>query len=179
MLSRNLRTRRARKAAMPHAATPVYSMEPAAARTFAIPRNRKLYEWWLARRGARAMPARADFDPTHMRGMLGYFSFVEVLPGGRFRFRVDGTEVVAATGVDMTGRMADLYPHDERRDAILASYRRTVAERQAMRIYMDIELDRRWFNLEIALLPLGDTAAGVTHLISGMGTAPELPRSGP
>lgn len=164
---------------MPPSKTPIYSTEPAALQSFAIARNRQLYEWWLERRGARTMPARADFDPCDMRGMLGFFSFLEVLPDGRFRFRIDGTEVVAATGVDMTGRMADLYPHSERRDAILASYRRIVAERQALRIYMDVELDRRWFNLEIVLLPLGDDANGVTHLISGMGTSPELPRSWP
>jgi hypothetical protein len=164
---------------MSHIKTPIYLMEPAAGQAFAIARNRQLYEWWLERRGRRAMPTRADFDPAQMRGMLGYFSFLEVLPGGRFRFRVDGTEVVAATGVDMTGRMADSYPHTERRDAILASYVRTVAERQAMRIYMDVELDRRWFNLEIILLPLGDESNGVTHLISGMGSSPELPRSWP
>jgi hypothetical protein len=164
---------------MPQIKMPIYSIEPAAGQAFAIARNRQLYEWWLDRRGTRAMPTRADFDPTHMRGMLGYFSFLEVLPDGRFLFCVDGTEVVAATGVDMTGRTADSYPHTERRDAIIASYKRTIAERQAIRIYMDVELDRRWFNLEIILLPLGDDSNGVTHLISGMGSSPELPRSWP
>jgi hypothetical protein len=79
----------------------------------------ELYDYWVARRGSRPMPARADINPADIPRHLQNLMLVDVLPGEpvRFRYRLIGTRVVAATGEDRTGRLFhevkffELYPN--------------------------------------------------------------------
>src|ERR1043166_5771842 len=67
------------------------------------------YGYWRAKRGARAMPRRADIDPTEMDPrLLPNLMLTEVVDGGRrFRFRLVGTGVVSGIVSDLTGRYVD------------------------------------------------------------------------
>jgi hypothetical protein len=61
--------------------------------------------YWDKKRGARAMPRRADIDPVELRTHLPYFGLVDVIDGGRdFRFRLLGTEFSRLFGRDSTGK---------------------------------------------------------------------------
>jgi hypothetical protein len=68
----------------------------------------KLYEHWLTWRGSRRMPSRADIDPFSMPKLLPNLMLIDVSHEPmRFRYRVVGTNVVAATGEDRTGQDFD------------------------------------------------------------------------
>src|SRR5262245_45774765 len=66
---------------------------------------RHLVAHWDMIRGDRRMPARADFEPLHVRYALGYISLIDVHRDPlRFYFRLDGTKQVDLFGVDCTRR---------------------------------------------------------------------------
>ncbi len=73
----------------------------------ADPRLHQVYDYWQRKRGARAMPARRDIDPTELAAVLPHLMVVNVEPGPRFRYRLFGTAVVEAFGIDPTGKYID------------------------------------------------------------------------
>jgi len=69
------------------------------------PELRAIKDYWDKKRGARAMPRRADIDPLELRAHLPYLGLVDVLKDGYdFRFRLLGTEFARLFGRDSTGR---------------------------------------------------------------------------
>jgi hypothetical protein len=161
---------------MQERASSIYRKLAADAASVTALRNRRLFEWWQVRAGARAMPQRNELEPTELAWALGHFSLIEIGADGQFTYRVDGTHIAALTGIDMTGKRADLYPRARSRQLILDSYRELAATGRPLCIYMDTELDGRWVNLEILLLPLADAAGRVSHLMSAMAAKADLPR---
>ncbi|HUK61161.1 MAG TPA: PAS domain-containing protein [Stellaceae bacterium] len=64
----------------------------------------RLYQYWLAQRGARRMPSRADIDPLEMRFILGHLMLIDVShPGPEFRVRLQGSELSWWIGQELTG----------------------------------------------------------------------------
>jgi hypothetical protein len=62
-------------------------------------------DYWAAKRGARAMPRRADIDPLELRAHMPYLSMLEVLPDSAdFLFRLLGTGITERLGRDSTGK---------------------------------------------------------------------------
>lgn len=77
---------------------------PSFRRRIADRRLRELYDFWLARRGDRPAMLRDDLDPTRIPALLKNLVLADVADGGRsIRYRLVGTEVVAAHGLDYTG----------------------------------------------------------------------------
>ena len=76
------------------------------------PEIQELYRLWCDLRGTRAMPARADFNPSRARRLLPHLLLVDVDPDAprlrRFRIRLHGTAQVEYQGIDWTGA----YLHD-------------------------------------------------------------------
>ena len=159
---------------MPEPASSIYRKLAADADSVTALRNRRLLDWWQERAQGRAMPQRSDLEPTELGWALGHFSLIEVGLDGQFTYRVDGTQIASLTGIDMTGKSADLYPRAHSRLLILDSYREIAASGRPLCIYMDTELDGRWVNIEILLLPLADAAGRVSHLISAMAAKADL-----
>jgi hypothetical protein len=73
----------------------------------ADPRLHKVFDYWQQKRGARALPARRDIDPTELISVLPHLMLVDVEEGPRFRYRLFGTAVSEAFGSDPTGRYID------------------------------------------------------------------------
>jgi hypothetical protein len=67
-----------------------------------------LYRYWLAKRGARNMPARGDINPADIAPLLPYLMIVEKA-GGQFRYRQVGSAIVEAVGDDATGVIVGSY----------------------------------------------------------------------
>jgi len=68
------------------------------------PRLRELYGLWLNWRGAGRFMLRRDLDPTAMPRLLKHLILADVANGGRsIRYRLVGTDIVAAHGLDYTG----------------------------------------------------------------------------
>ena len=69
---------------------------------------RDLIAYWLAAAGARAMPARADIDPTRIPSLLPFVWLCDHLPEtGRFRYRLMGDHVRHAYRDNVAGRFLD------------------------------------------------------------------------
>ena len=69
---------------------------------------RDLIAYWLSAAGGRAMPARADIDPTRIPSLLPFVWLCDHLPDvGRFRYRLMGDHVRHAYHDNVTGRFLD------------------------------------------------------------------------
>lgn len=79
-----------------------------------LPKIRQVHGWWLAKRGPRRLPDRADFDPAEMKALLPYLLIADfTLNPFRVRYRLAGTTVVELSGCQFAGRYLDeLVPPD-------------------------------------------------------------------
>jgi hypothetical protein len=91
---------------------------------------RAMHAYWLAKRGARAMPRRADIDPTEIRAFLPLMLLVDVTDDERrFVYRLAGTSEVAERGSDPTGKsVAEAFFGGSREEA-LGTYEYVVRNR--------------------------------------------------
>ena len=121
----------------------------------------ELYDYWLARRGSsRRMPARGDIDPLHLPlPHLPDLMLIDVIRFSdriRYRYRLVGTHVVAATGEDRTGRFFDEFAFFAMNPAVLTQYDavvRTGAPLHSREPFHDEERDT-FYEAERLLLPL-------------------------
>jgi FixJ family two-component response regulator len=68
---------------------------------------RALYQYWDTVRGGRAMPQRADIDPTEIPNLLPCVIIYDVLPGDDgYRIRLAGGEVTEFVGRNLAGQLA-------------------------------------------------------------------------
>jgi len=81
------------------------------------PDFRLLLEWWHGKRGERAMPARADLDPSELRQLLHRLLIIEVShEPSDFRYRLAGSQTYDIHGVELTGRcVLDIKPQGQGR----------------------------------------------------------------
>ena len=86
--------------------------------------------YWERKRGLRAMPSRAEIEPSEMIRLLPNLQLIDVAEGGsRFRYRLVGTAIVAAFGREYTGKWLDeLFP-TERSKFAEEVYRLACSER--------------------------------------------------
>lgn len=64
-----------------------------------------LRAYWVAKRGACAMPARKDMVPSELKKYLDGITMIDVLPGmEEFRYRLVGTAVTQYFLTDPTGK---------------------------------------------------------------------------
>jgi hypothetical protein len=97
------------------------------------PRLRQAHDYWRCKVAGRAMPRRADIDPTEIPKLLPDVMLVDVLPHGRYRYRLIGTENAQAHGMNATGRYLDeVLPGPEYKAHVIALYDESVASRRAL-----------------------------------------------
>ena len=132
-------------------------------------RLRRLYEYWLIKKGNRRFPARRDIDPLDFTYVLGHVMLLDVLRDPlRFRVRVHGTDMVRRAGYDLTGKLMDDLP--------ITDYRRYVRERceglvrtgEPLALRHNRTLDQRIRCYEALWLPLSDDGQQVTMLLCAM-----------
>jgi hypothetical protein len=129
-----------------------------------------LLAYWERLRGGRAMPSRRDIDPLALGArLLPHVIIVDVVDGGvRFRFRLCGSAVADAAGLDLTGKYIDtLNPNKAYGAYIEGLYRRVLGVRRP--VYSETMYwnrgdgpRRRATRL---LCPLSDDDAAVQHVI--------------
>ncbi len=112
------------------------------------------------------MPCRADVDPVDFAWMLGWVTLVEPLPDGDWRFVVDGSNIAAVFGDDMTGKRLSEYKLPAVRDVLVATFAAAAAARGPYFLTYDIDYDLRHWRYDGLLLPLGDESGSVVRLIS-------------
>lgn len=89
-----------------------------------------MLEYWEGRRQGRAMPARADIDPVEIAEILPFLFLVDVIGDAEdFRYRLVGTDIVANTSDDYTGRRSSELRDVGTQDALMALYREVTQRR--------------------------------------------------
>jgi hypothetical protein len=96
-------------------------------------RLREAYEYWRKKAGARALPGRSDIDPVEIPRLLPHIMLVDVLGASLYRYRLVGTEIATAMGVNATGRLVhEMLREDGYRAYVLDLYDTVVRERRAL-----------------------------------------------
>ncbi len=94
-------------------------------------RLKELHDYWRRKAAGRKLPRRADIDPGEIPKLLPDVMLVDVLPGGRYRYRLIGTANTAAHGINATGRYLDeVLPGPEYRDHVIGLYDQCVGSRR-------------------------------------------------
>jgi hypothetical protein len=88
----------------------------------------QFFDYWVSLCGKRAIPSRKDIDPLRIpRGYLPDLMLIDVLHDPRrYRYRLVGTNVVAATGEDRTGRFFDSLSFFQAYPLVLQQYETVV-----------------------------------------------------
>ncbi|MEI9994591.1 MAG: PAS domain-containing protein [Rhizomicrobium sp.] len=129
-----------------------------------------LRNYWNVRRGARAMPARSDLSPAHLKDHLGWVMIVDVLPGGRdFRYRLIGTLVTQYFATDATGQTvteAFALSGEAVAKAVNAVFEKVAHDKVVVRTAGDANwLAEGMEEFEAIYLPLSDDGETVTHIL--------------
>ena len=132
---------------------------------------RKALMLWQDLRGERLFPSRQQLSPRVLGSLLSHAILIKVLDGGtEFQIRIIGDAIAAVQNVSMQGlTMAEI-------DVLLPGYGSMVRKSyiracttkmpQAYNGRLLREADRRIFNRELLLLPLGETDEAVDHLMT-------------
>jgi hypothetical protein len=129
-------------------------------------RLRRLLAYWLDKRGDRPFPTKAEIDPIEFPFILGYVTLVDVEHDPRrYRFRLDGSILVALSGTDYTGRYLDDLPGAEYVAFIRQTYDRVVDSGEPFRYRKHELLDQQLFSEETLILPIGDQPPKVDMLV--------------
>ena len=149
------------------------TFEQRTAGTSLHPKIRRMHEDWLMKRADRLMPARADIDPLELWDCLGNLCIVEVtgdMPP-RFRFRLDGSNLVLSTGFDITGKFLEEMTDTEYRRFVTAIYQRAVETRAP--VVLDRQEDWKGYDLQVesVTMPLSGDGARVDGILDAIFTA--------
>jgi hypothetical protein len=138
--------------------------------TIENPKTRRVLDYWLSKRAGREMPSRADIEPLELRDVLGNLCLADVTDETppRFRFRVDGSNLAAMTGFDMTGKYADQLPHPHYRDYVLELYARVVETRAPVIRANEEEWAGYGMRVESVTLPLSSDGRRVDAILDAV-----------
>jgi hypothetical protein len=128
-------------------------------------RLRRFYDYWDAKRGGRRMPARVDIDPLDFPWALGDVSLLDVMPGGDFRWRLDGSNSAAFFGTHMQGLLLSDYPYPQFVEPMRRILLRPVETREPAFMTRTYAKNARRWNYDSLLLPLGMDGENVDMLV--------------
>jgi hypothetical protein len=132
-------------------------------------RLRRLYEYWLAKKGDRRFPSRRDIDPLDFPYVLGHILLLDVLHDPlRFRVRVHGTAMVMRAGYDLTGKLLDDLPITDYRRYVRQRCEALVRAGEPVLVRHNRTLDGRSRHYEALWLPFSDEAENVTMLLCAL-----------
>lgn len=127
--------------------------------------------YWRRKRDGRCMPSRRDIDPVEVPTLLPNLQLIEIVAGGRFRYRLIGTALVEAFGRDYTGQYPDELFDAPRARSIIETHNAVRDARQplflrsryfstknvdiiANRLYLPLSDDDREVNMILGALTL-------------------------
>jgi hypothetical protein len=157
---------------MPHDCRETIRFRPALeATSIAEPELRALYKYWDAKRGERAMPARADLDPVcDVPRLVPFMQLVEVAERvADFRIRLFGTALCDGFGDERTGRRLGELTYIENFEEVFAVY--DEVRRQGVPIYTPgrtVSTARDYRSYSRLLLPLAADGVHTDLLLGGM-----------
>ena len=133
------------------------------------PSIRELFDYWNERRGKRAMPERADIEPSAIRGVLADTFILSFEPGFGHPFRIAGTRVCALFGRELKGEaFLDLFSRalrSEVRDLIAIIAHESIG---VVASASELRMTGRGPSLELLLLPLGCDGRANARLLGAL-----------
>jgi hypothetical protein len=127
---------------------------------------RRLYAYWVERRGTKPFPSRDDIDPVDFGFVLGRISLVDVLEAPRrYRFRLVGTAITDHLGYEMTGKYLEDLPEAQMRAYLKRLYDKAVAQRAPLYERDQFDFDGRHWKSETILLPLSANGRAIDLLM--------------
>lgn len=129
-----------------------------------------LRAYWDEKRGARAMPSRADVRPAELKQQLGWLVMLDVVDGGRdFRYRLIGDDVADYFAWNPTGKtVKEAFATQPKalRKAVLGIFRCVVAARVPVYARRDAGWARKNIErCEVLHVPLSDDGETVNVLL--------------
>jgi hypothetical protein len=129
------------------------------------PRLQQGYHYWRQKSAGKAMPRRADLDPTEIPKLLPDVMLVDVLASGRYRYRLIGTGNAQAHGVNATGRYLDeVLPGAEYKNHVIALYDECVQTGRALYsecLFLSARGEAPECHTKVLFLPLAEDGATV------------------
>jgi hypothetical protein len=133
------------------------------------PRLRRLYAYWIERKGGRRFPARGDIDPLDFPYVLGSIMLLDVLRDPlRFRVRLHGTELVRRDTMDCTGKFFDDLPMTDFHRLAVERCESLATTGAPAIFHLDRVLDNRLRRYEALWLPLSEDGANVTMVVCAL-----------
>lgn len=128
---------------------------------------RDLHRYWESKRGHRHLPSRADIDPGEIKHLLPFLLIADLIGDApRVRYRLVGTRVVAASGMDLTGYYLDELESGEPNNDWQAYYRQVRDEARPMFGLATVRrLDGELFRYEFGLFPVTTDGLNVGQCI--------------
>ena len=136
--------------------------------TIVSPRLKRLHAYWDAKRGSRPMPARADIDPVEIPWILGNVSLIEVRGDGEFLWRLDGSNLTAFFGCEMTGRSISEYPYPAFIEKMRAALSAAVRAREPTSAIRRFASQMQKWDYESLYLPLSGDGQRVDMLMQAI-----------
>jgi hypothetical protein len=129
---------------------------------------RWIYAYWASKRGDRAMPRRADLDPTEIPPhLLPGITLVDVVPDSRrYVYRLVGTKEAEVRGYDPTGRSVDEAFFGDNAEDATECYDRVVESRTPILDPVPfLERRRGYRGAESLFLPLSNDGLAVNMIL--------------
>jgi hypothetical protein len=132
---------------------------------------RFLKDYWDRKRGARAMPSRADIRPSEMKEHLGWVILQDVIGDSEdFRYRTIGSRVTQYFLGDSTGKTVSetFAPFGEAAvNGVLAVHRKCARDRVVLRSHGGAGwLGRSFLDFDALYLPLSDDGVRANMILS-------------
>ena len=127
-------------------------------------KTRAFQEYWEGLRAGRLAPLRTDVDPREMPCDVRHVFILEVLSTGNIRFRVAGSALVEAFGMELRGMNARSIMAPESRESFSALMNEALEDPGIgyARLISPNNPDAMW---EISLLPLRSDFGAIDRLI--------------
>ena len=135
--------------------------------SIADPLLRRLYEYWLEKKGDRVAPSRADISPADIVEVLPWIYLIEIV-GERLRIRLAGTAVTAEYGSGLTGKYLDEIGLGRAQAPALAEYEKATREIVPVAsAWKYTNKEGRELDYERVILPLSADGKTVNMFICG------------
>lgn len=128
-----------------------------------------LHVYWLAKRGLRLAPSRADMRPQEIGLLLPHVYIVDIIGRPRrFRFRLVGTRIIEGYGEEITGKFLDEIDLGDKSSAIQEEYEKAVNQQAPTASSWSFSKnDGRELNYEHLILPLSTDGRTINMLFGG------------
>lgn len=138
------------------------------ASTIAIndPRLKRLYDYWLSKKGDRQWPRRADIQPEEITDILPWVFLMERV-GEQLRYRLVGEKVREMYGAKLIGMFMDQVDYDHITAAYIGEYARAEKEGPVVKKWSFTKGDGRHLEYERIILPLSSDGMTIDMFLGG------------